>query len=194
MANYDKDMAEERIQIRNDKQKIHEDDKKKKKSEGISMYGSPNHKSYGSPATMKMGTPWTSKHAHKLGGNPDIKYGGAIIDQTAQKSAMKMGHSPAQMAKPDFPRPFDGNKTKSKTSKAGANAYNKANELMKFAAEAELTRKAMKSGVKEALSKRTKEMGGPNMRHSPAKAKMPMVKGKDGKMVPEFAVDGKGKS
>jgi len=170
MANYDKDMAEERIQIRNDKQKIHEDDKKKKKSEGISMYGSPNHKSYGSPATMKMGAPWTSKHAHKLGGNPDIKYGGAIIDQTAQKSAMKMGHSPAQMAKPDFPRPFDGNKTKSKTSKA------------------------MRSGAKEAPSERTKEMGGPNMRHSPAKAKMPMVKGKDGKMVPEFAVDGKGKS
>jgi len=121
MANYDKDMAEERIQIRNDKQKIHEDDKKKKKSEGISMYGSPNHKSYGSPATMKMGAPWTSKHAHRLGGNPDIKYGGAVIDQTAQKSAMQMGHSPA-------------------------------------------------------------------------KAKMPMVKGKDGKMVPEFAVDGKGKS
>lgn len=121
MANYDKDMAEERIQIKNDKQKIYEDDKKKKKSEGISMYGSPNHKSYGSPATMKMGAPWTSKHAHKLGGNPDIKYGGAVIDQTAQKSAMQMGHSPA-------------------------------------------------------------------------KAKMPMVKGPDGKMVPEFAVDGKGKS
>ncbi len=130
MANYDKDMAEERIQIRNDKQKIHEDDKKKKAKEapnkrtkemgGPNMSYSPNKMGH-SPAQMKMGAPWTSKHAHKLGGNPDIKYGGAVIDQTAQKSAMQMGHSPA-------------------------------------------------------------------------KAKMPMVKGPDGKMVPEFAVDRKGKS
>jgi hypothetical protein len=29
MANYDKDMAEERIQIKNDKEKIYEDDKKR---------------------------------------------------------------------------------------------------------------------------------------------------------------------
>ena len=136
MANYDKDMAEERIQIRDDKKKIYEDDKKKKASEGIKMYGSPNHKSYGSPnemghspaemsyggapTKMKMGAPWTSKHAHRLGENPDIKYGGAVIDQTAQKSAMKMNHG------------------------------------------------------------------------SPAKEKMNMVKGPDGKMVPDFAVDGKG--
>ena len=55
-------------------------------------------------------------------------------------------------------------------------------------------KKATTKKAKEAPSERTKEMGGPNMRHSPAKAKMPMVKGKDGKMVPEFAVDGKGKS
>ena len=33
-ADYDKDMAEERIQIKNDKEKIFQDDKKKRKSEG----------------------------------------------------------------------------------------------------------------------------------------------------------------
>ena len=32
MADYDKDMAEERIQISNDEQKIYEDDKKKRDS------------------------------------------------------------------------------------------------------------------------------------------------------------------
>ncbi len=37
MANYDKDMAEERIQIRDDKQKIYEDDKKKRDA-GSKMY------------------------------------------------------------------------------------------------------------------------------------------------------------
>tara|TARA_R110000824_G_scaffold235275_1_gene424031 strand:- start:86 stop:547 length:462 start_codon:yes stop_codon:yes gene_type:complete len=37
MANYDKDMAEERIQIRDDKQKIYEDDRKKR--DGMSMMG-----------------------------------------------------------------------------------------------------------------------------------------------------------
>ena len=37
MANYDKDMAEERIQIRNDKNKIYEDDKKKRDA-GSKMY------------------------------------------------------------------------------------------------------------------------------------------------------------
>ena len=74
-----------------------------------------------SPAQMQGN--WISKHAQhsRLGSNPDIKYGGDVIDETAQKSAMKMGHSPAQK-------------------------------------------------------------------------KMPMVKGPDGKMVPEFAVDKKGKS
>ena len=34
MKNYDKDMAEERIQIKDDKQKIYQDDKEKRKSEG----------------------------------------------------------------------------------------------------------------------------------------------------------------
>ena len=37
MANYDKDMAEERIQISDDKQKIYEDDRKKR--DGMPMMG-----------------------------------------------------------------------------------------------------------------------------------------------------------
>jgi len=45
-----------------------------------------------SPAEMKGS--WMSKHAQhsRLGSNPDIKYGGDVIDQTAQKSAMRMNH------------------------------------------------------------------------------------------------------
>jgi len=38
MANYDKDMAEERIQIKNDKQKIYQDDKEKR-DKGPKFYG-----------------------------------------------------------------------------------------------------------------------------------------------------------
>ena len=38
-ADYDKDMAEERIQIKDDKKKIFEDDKKKRESEGMKKYG-----------------------------------------------------------------------------------------------------------------------------------------------------------
>ena len=62
------------------------------------MNYSPNKMNH-SPAQMK-GT-WISKHAQnsRLGSNPDIKYGGDVIDETAQKSAMKMGHSPAKMHK-----------------------------------------------------------------------------------------------
>ena len=37
-ADYDKDMAEERIQIKDDKKKIFEDDKKKRESEGMKKY------------------------------------------------------------------------------------------------------------------------------------------------------------
>lgn len=40
MANYDKDMAEERIQIKDDKKKIYEDDKKKKE-DALLMKESP---------------------------------------------------------------------------------------------------------------------------------------------------------
>jgi len=67
----------------------------------------------------------------------------------------------------DFPRPFSMGKTKSKTSKAGANAYNKASKLMKFAAEVKLMKNAAsdtaRQVAKKATSERTKEMGGPNM-------------------------------
>jgi len=38
-ADYDKDMAEERIQIKNDKKKIFQDDKEKKEAEGMKKYG-----------------------------------------------------------------------------------------------------------------------------------------------------------
>jgi hypothetical protein len=58
-------------------------------------------------------------------------------------------------------------KTKSKTSKAGANAYNEASKLMKFAAEVKLMKNAAadtaRQVLKNAPSERTKEMGGPNM-------------------------------
>lgn len=76
------------------------------------MNYSPNKMNH-SPAQMQGS--WISKHAQhsRLGSNPDIKYGGDVIDETAQKSAMNMGHSPAQMhkdghivekpSKPDFP-------------------------------------------------------------------------------------------
>ncbi len=60
------------------------------------MNYSPNKMNH-SPAKMQ-GT-WISKHAmhSRLGSNPDIKYGGDVIDETAQKSAMKMDHdSPAK--------------------------------------------------------------------------------------------------
>jgi polygalacturonase len=43
-ANYDKDMAEERIQIKNDKKKIFQDDKEKRESEGMKMYGKKHKK------------------------------------------------------------------------------------------------------------------------------------------------------
>ena len=43
-ANYDKDMAEERIQIKNDKKKIFKDDEEKRESEGMKMYGKKHKK------------------------------------------------------------------------------------------------------------------------------------------------------
>ena len=43
-ADYDKDMAEERIQIADDKKKIFQDDKKKRESEGMKMYGKKHKK------------------------------------------------------------------------------------------------------------------------------------------------------
>ena len=38
-ADFDKDMAEERIQIKDDKKKIFQDDKEKRESEGMKKYG-----------------------------------------------------------------------------------------------------------------------------------------------------------
>ena len=43
-ANFDKDMAEERIQIKNDKKKIFQDDEEKRESEGMKMYGKKHKK------------------------------------------------------------------------------------------------------------------------------------------------------
>jgi len=43
-ADYDKDMAEERIQIADDEKKIFQDDKKKRESEGMKMYGKKHKK------------------------------------------------------------------------------------------------------------------------------------------------------
>ena len=75
----------------------------------------------------------------------------------------------------DFPKPFSGNKTKKQdaTAKAGAEGYSQASRLMNLAAETELMRRAMpktrvfdfddKLVAKEPTSKKTKEMGGPNM-------------------------------
>ena len=81
MADYDKDIAEERIQIRNDKNKIFEDDKEKRETEGASnkmlASNSPaknQNKGYADsreltdmPLTKDMtggrGTSWMSKHA-----------------------------------------------------------------------------------------------------------------------------------
>ena len=88
MADYDKDMAEERIQISNDKKKIFEDDKKKRESEGSSSKmlasNSPaknQNKGYADsreltdmPLTKDMtggrGMSWMSKHATKGFGSP----------------------------------------------------------------------------------------------------------------------------
>ena len=43
-ADFDKDMAEERIQIKDDKKKIFQDDKEKRESEGMKMYGKKHKK------------------------------------------------------------------------------------------------------------------------------------------------------
>ena len=44
MADYDKDMAKERIQIEDDKQKIYEDDKKKRDAEGPKTFEGGAHR------------------------------------------------------------------------------------------------------------------------------------------------------
>jgi hypothetical protein len=88
MADYDKDIAEERIQIRNDKNKIFEDDKEKRETEGASnkmlASNSPaknQNKGYADsreltdmPLTKDMtggrGTSWMSKHATQRFSSP----------------------------------------------------------------------------------------------------------------------------
>lgn len=78
MANYDKDMAEERIQIKDDKQKIYEDDKKKRETP-FNMYDKES--------ALKM--------------SDELKYGGPVIDQMqtlSQAGAMKiLKHSKSKM-------------------------------------------------------------------------------------------------
>tara|TARA_R110000782_G_scaffold159335_1_gene251470 strand:- start:219 stop:476 length:258 start_codon:yes stop_codon:yes gene_type:complete len=85
MANYDKDMAEERIIIENAKKDIYQDDKekkkkkKKKKKTPLAMYDEE------SPAAM----------------SNELKYGGPVIDQMqalSQMGAMKvLKHSKSRM-------------------------------------------------------------------------------------------------
>ena len=88
MADYDKDMAEERIQIRDDKKKIFEDDEKKREAEGSSnrmlASNSPaknQNKGYADsreltdmPLTKDMtggrGVSWMSKHATQRFSSP----------------------------------------------------------------------------------------------------------------------------
>tara|TARA_R100001129_G_scaffold112594_1_gene77532 strand:+ start:4328 stop:4861 length:534 start_codon:yes stop_codon:yes gene_type:complete len=88
MADYDKDMAEERIQIRDDKNKIFEDDKKKREEEGSTnkmlASNSPaknQNKGYADsreltdmPLTKDMtggrGMSWMSKHATQRFSSP----------------------------------------------------------------------------------------------------------------------------
>ena len=87
MANYDKDMAEERIQIKDDKQKIYEDDKKKRET-ALKMYDKDSAlKMYDKDSALKM--------------SDELKYGGPVIDQMqtlSQAGAMKiLKHSKSKM-------------------------------------------------------------------------------------------------
>jgi len=87
MANYDKDMAEERIQIKDDKQKIYEDDKKKRETP-FNMYDKDSALNmYDKDSALKM--------------SDELKYGGPVIDQMqtlSQAGAMKiLKHSKSKM-------------------------------------------------------------------------------------------------
>ena len=100
-------------------------------------------------------------------GGPEMKYG---MDP-------KMGHSPAEM---------EHSPAKMESAKQERKNLMKDNPVAKTAA-----------GQRPWISKHFKSSfnmnhSPANMGHSPAQKKMPMVKGPDGKMVPEFAVDGKG--
>jgi len=87
MADYDKDMAEERIQIKDDKQKIYEDDKKKRETP-FNMYDKDSALNmYDKDSALKM--------------SDELKYGGPVIDQMqtlSQAGAMKiLKHSKSKM-------------------------------------------------------------------------------------------------
>ncbi len=109
MADYDKDMAEERIQIRDDKQKIYEDDKEKREADGSSnrmlASNSPaknQNKGYADsreltdmPLTKDMtggrGMSWMSKHATQRFSSPVKQQGyNARLDDAL---GAKHGHS-----------------------------------------------------------------------------------------------------
>lgn len=79
MANYKRDMAEERIIIKDAKEDIYEDDKEMKKNTPLGMYDKE------SPAAM----------------SNELKYGGPVIDQMqalSQMGAMKvLKHSKSRM-------------------------------------------------------------------------------------------------
>ena len=106
MADYDKDMAEERIQIRDDKQKIYEDDKEKRDSSNKMLASnSPaknQNKGYADsreltdmPLTKDMtggrGMSWMSKHATQRFSSPLKEQGyNARLDDAL---GAKHGHS-----------------------------------------------------------------------------------------------------
>ncbi len=65
-ADFDKDMAEERIQIKDDKEKIFEDDKEKRKSEGMKKYG---HKKGPSKTKIALDNVTVTGNAKNVGAN-----------------------------------------------------------------------------------------------------------------------------
>ena len=96
MANYDKDMAEERIQIKDDKQKIYEDDKKKRETP-FNMYDKDSALNmYDKDSALNM---YDKDSALKM--SDELKYGGPVIDQMqtlSQAGAMKiLKHSKSKM-------------------------------------------------------------------------------------------------
>ena len=116
MADYDKDMAEERIQIKDDKKKIYEDDRKKRDAGG-KMYpkkdkapktfeggahrgemkhdkegnhlGPKKYDDYGAKMTADPQSYRSSMSKHWSGSNSRfLTEGGDVIDQTAQRDSM----------------------------------------------------------------------------------------------------------
>ncbi len=102
MADYDKDMAEERIQIKDDKKKIYEDDQKKKDNKAKMM---PDHgpKDYKvAPDGVK---PDEMSHGHPHGGGPkSYKDHGAKMtaDPQSYRSSMSR-HWQASNSRFDMP-------------------------------------------------------------------------------------------